>query len=82
MDTYDIGMKKPGSKVQTLLLAKTNKKRRREWRKVKGERVSRKSTLLLFKMKEQVWWYADENDFASCKREGMELEVNSCCGTS
>ena len=44
--------------------------------------MSRKSTLLLFKMKEQVWWYADENDFASCKREGMELEVNSCCGTS
>ena len=42
MDTYDIGMKKPGSKVQTLLLAKTNKKRRREWRKVKGERDVKK----------------------------------------
>lgn len=45
--------------------------------------MSRNSTLLLFKMKEErAWWYADENYLASCKREGMELELSGGCGTS
>ena len=45
--------------------------------------MSRNSTLLLFKMKEErVWWCADENDLASCKTEGMELEQSGGCGIS
>ena len=45
--------------------------------------MSRNSTLLLFKMKEErVWWCADENDLASCKTEGTELEQSGGCGIS
>lgn len=82
MDTYDTGRKKTGSKVQTLLLGK-KKRGEGNGEKLKGKVMSRNSTLLLFKMKEErVWWYADENYLASCKREGMELELSGGCGTS
>ena len=82
MDTYDIGMKKTGSKVQTLLLGKKIKGEG-NGEKLKGKVMSRNSTLLLFKMKEErVWWCADENDLASCKTEGMELEQSGGCGIS
>ena len=44
---------------------------------------SRDFTLLLFKTREErVEWCADENDPASRKREGTELEHSGGCGTS
>lgn len=37
--------------------------------------------LLFFKVRQvRAGWYADENDLASCKREGMALENSGGCG--
>ena len=77
-----LGGKKLEAKYKYFLWGK-KKRGEGNGEKLKGKVMSRNSTLLLFKMKEErVWWYADENYLASCKREGMELELSGGCGTS